>query len=153
MTRGALSRRTITGGAAGVALALLGPAVGLGAAAPAASVQVGDFKRVPEIEFNAFTTRACGISWARCSAALSSCGVSTSSSDGVNGLVILTTIRCCRASPTRVAKSCSAWYGMARITTSAARHASTGSVNRVTSGSAPCMTCSGKRLVSKAHTL
>lgn len=54
MRRVPLSRRMVIGGS-GLALALLAPAVGLGAAAaPAASVQVGDFNRSPEIEFNAF---------------------------------------------------------------------------------------------------
>lgn len=53
MTRGALSRRAIVGGAAAAVLVLLAP--GLAAAAgPARTVQVGDFNRSPEIEFNSF---------------------------------------------------------------------------------------------------
>ena len=44
------------GGGAAMAIALMAPAMGLGAVKPAA-VQVGDFNRSPEIEFNAFFPR------------------------------------------------------------------------------------------------
>ena len=52
--RALLSRRTVIGVSAGLALGLLGPAAGLASAAPVTTVQTGDFNRTPEIEFNAF---------------------------------------------------------------------------------------------------